>query len=332
MSDDRNEEAMSDNETYHARPEFSNSDASILAKPNGPQLFKAIKIDRTMRSEPTEAMDLGSMVHTDSLEPHTFWDRYVYAMEGLNRVSTAGKIAYLCFEENRSLGELYAMKPEGINRRTKLGREEYAAFLEIAGDRKVISNDDWDTAQAYLDFLNVNKEAKRTIVKPEDVAKAKRCSEALKSHNQIGELLRIPDAMIEKEFYFEWLGVPCRSKLDWCHLDASVILDIKTCQDASPAFNRTMWDRGYHRQAAFYRQAVLAMTGVECRFLFACVDTNKPHSVGLYEPDNDTLSRGHEECEALLIEYQTRYESGDWLQEWSKGIVPIGLPAYARKL
>jgi hypothetical protein len=109
----------------------------------------------------------------------------------------------------------------------------------------------------------------------------------------------------------------------------ALIIDVKTTQDCSPiGFSKSAADFGYYRQAWFYREAVRITTGIDCRFLFACVETTKPYSVACYEPSDAMMRAGENDAKALLAEYRYRYESNDWLQDWSKGINPLDLPKW----
>ncbi len=317
---------MNDNETYHALPGVSNSMLSVLAKDKGPQLFDVYFLSKTLKQPTSDAMDAGELVHCLTLEPDAFWDRYATMPQGLDRVRKAGEIAWKCFESNANIEDQYVLALTR-EKRTNEGKSAHATYDEWAGDREHISCDDWNQAVVWLGQLEANRGKK--IIKLDDYATALACADALRGHDQIGPILAIENAMIEKPLFFELDGVDCRCKPDWVSLDHALIVDVKTTQDASPkGFARSAADYGYYRQAAFYRKAVELLTGIECRFLFACVETTEPYAVACYEPDADMLRVGMADIMSLLAEYRYRFESGDWLQDWSRGIVPLALPTW----
>lgn len=317
---------METNEEYHAdTARLSNSMLSVLAKRNGPQLFDGYYVSKTLAiPEQTESMALGEMVHCLSLEPEEYINRFAFKPDGLDRVKVAGKAAWKAFESNRRLADLYVPKPD-ISRRTATGKEEYDA---IVLDRIVLEREDFD--QACYFFKELCRISDKTIVKLEDYETSEGCANAILTHDSL-DMLNTCEAMVEKRIDFELDGVPMRCKPDWVSLDLQLIIDIKTTQNAGPEFAKSASEFGYYRQAWIYRQAVRLQTGIDCRFLFACVETAKPYSVACYEPSDAMMLAGENDAMALLAEYRYRYETDDWLQEWSKGIVPLDLPAWFKQ-
>lgn len=94
------------NEDYHARTEVS---ASMLKKlDESPRLFEAYYVTKTITSKPSDAMRIGTAVHTAVLEPLDFDNRYVVCPD------------------------------ECSDRRTKA----YKEWAAMAGDREVLTMDD----------------------------------------------------------------------------------------------------------------------------------------------------------------------------------------------
>lgn len=77
------------NADYHSHEALSKSGTDDLDK--SPMHFKA---RREKPREETPAMAIGTAVHTLTLEPETFFDRYVVAPAGIDRRTTAGKTAW----------------------------------------------------------------------------------------------------------------------------------------------------------------------------------------------------------------------------------------------
>jgi exodeoxyribonuclease VIII len=314
------------NAQYHAdTTRLSNSMLNVLARKNGPQLFNGYYISKTLElPEQTESMLQGDVIHCLTTEPHEFNNRFADPIPGLNRIRVAGKAAWNCFELKLSLSQLYVAKPE-INRRTTEGRKEYELFLQLAGERTVLSPEDYLEAEAFLKALESTRG--KTLVSREQIEVGRSCAKALLAHDT-ASILEQP-AAIEQRIDFEIDGVPMRCKPDWFSSGLRLIIDIKSTQDASPeGFKKSADEFGYYRQAWLYREAVRLVYGIDCRFLFACVETSQPHSVACYEPTEAMMSQGENDLRALLSEYRYRYESGDWRQDWSKGINPMDLPTW----
>jgi len=188
---------------------------------------------------PTAAMLLGTLVHCAVLEPREFDKRYVAAPK--------------------------------INKRTKAGKEEWAAFVEDNADKTVITIEEHDTS-LYI----------------------ARC---VMAHPVAYDMLTGGDA----ERVFQWedenTGVKCKAKADY--VKGNVIADLKTAQDASPkGFAKACANFGYHWQDAHYSN------GSQCdRFVFIVVETSYPFVVGVYELDDEAKAIGQRSVESAINKY-----------------------------
>ncbi len=104
-------------EEYHAGPGVSKSDLDLIAR--SPAHYRAQK---AAPREATPAMIIGSAFHTATLEPEKF------DLE-------------------------FAVAPEGIDRRTKAGKEEWAAF-EAASAGKTVLKAEVGVVDDLKDFLD----------------------------------------------------------------------------------------------------------------------------------------------------------------------------------
>ena len=86
------------NAEYHASPEISKSGLDLVHR--SPLHFwnRYLNPDRIIEP-PTEAMVLGSALHTRVLEPHLFADEYAVAPEGIDRRTKEGKLRWADFEQ-----------------------------------------------------------------------------------------------------------------------------------------------------------------------------------------------------------------------------------------
>ena len=115
------------NEAYHAAPGISSSGLKLILR--SPAHYWAAYLDpQRERPESTPAMQLGTMIHSATLEPAT-------------------------------LGAGYYVLPEGLDRRTTAGKATYAAALLEAAGRILVSADDYRLAAAIADAVNTHHTA-----------------------------------------------------------------------------------------------------------------------------------------------------------------------------
>lgn len=231
-------------------------------------------MDRQLKIASEEALLVGRLVHTATLEPHLLDAEYVVA--------------------------------PSVDRRTKQGKAEYAAFLEGVGTRTVVSPSQMDLAQAIRD--------------------------AVRAHPLASEILAAAGAAAEVSQFWTTLGEPCKGRLDWLVPDWGgdpLIFDLKTTVDASPnGFARACANFKYHMQAYAYSEGYAQVTGVRPRFFFGAVEKEPPYDVALYELEEDAIDRGREIYLAAIETYQQAVQSGNW-PGYSDRVVRLSLPPWA---
>jgi hypothetical protein len=196
----------------------------------------------------------------------------------------------------------YAVAPE-VNKRTKDGKAEIAAF----------------------EAENANK----IILSKEDMADVLAMRDSVLSHPIASQILT--DGKPEESFY--WIdkntGQLCKCRTDYRRNDA-ILVDIKTTRDASPKeFQRSIYNFDYHTQAAMYLDGASICTGQSYdTFIFICVENSAPFSVAVYELDDSAILRGYERYRELLETY-ANYRAGkiEWCG-YPLEIQKITLPAW----
>jgi hypothetical protein len=273
---------------------------------------------------------MGHAVHCLALEPERFDERFAVVEKVLSANSTAGQIAAWLLDKNNE-GKIipWAGKPEGINRRTNLGKTQWANF-EADCKRNglaIASQEDIETALVYAQSVRG-----KTILDEQDHADAVACVQALNNHPQFAAIMAQP-RRVEVPFEFDLFGHRFKAKPDAIIDSMRLILDIKTTDDASP--HRWQWsavDYGYHRQQVIYQEALRQATGKKYRFYFAVVEKPKPSTrgipptVALYELKEESVLMGVEDTQDLVWQYERRTKENDWQQLYSDGIVPLRLP------
>ena len=252
------------NAAYHAHPAISKSGLDRINQ--SPALYLAWL---TEPRKETPALTLGSAAHAYILENPTFFDRY-------------------------------AVAPDGIDRRTKDGKAQWAEFETQANGK--------------------------TVIKGEDLQQIDRMAVSVWSHPSSQELLNEGRAEVSAFGNLWGVGVKCRP--DWLREDG-IVVDLKTTEDASPAaFPSSVAKWRYHCQSAFY-QDILAILGIKVTaFVFIAVEKSPPHAVGVYLLDDASIEAGREAYQRNLDTYKTCIETGSW-PAYSPAIETIQLPRWA---
>lgn len=134
---------------------------------------------------------------------------------------------------------------------------------------------------------------------------------------------------------FEYVGIKCKARLDRLSMDGPVILDLKKCQVGKAdqeSFSRSVWDYGYHIQAAFYCIAVKQVTGDWPLFTWVIIEDKPPHCVNVIDASDFDLMAGRREIENILREWKRANESGEYHGHIRRNVTCAGgLPAWVAK-
>lgn len=259
------------NQDYHQAPGISKSQLDRAAKG-----FLAWRHPAEISSA---ALNFGTAFHLAILEPHLF-------------------------------EEQVAVTPEGIDRRTKIGKAEWAAFQEEAAGRIVLSP-----------------------TEAEDLEKMK--NRVLK-HPKAVQLLRGGGRPEVSAFWKDSrTGLICKCRPDFVS-ESGVLVDLKTTQDASPSgFARACAKFRYHVQAAWYSNGwQIASGNTPKAFVFVAVEKTPPYGVGVYILAPEALEQGwrvaHQNLQEIK-EWMDAAHQWDWLENWgySEEIQEINLPNWA---
>ena len=260
-----------DNAAYHAHPAVSKSHLDLIAR--SPLHYWARYLDPDRKPvEPTPAMRLGTALHTHVLELDR-WDQEI-------------AVAPAC------------------DRRTKAGKEAYAAFQDAAAGKTVISADDAEQVQAM--------------------------ARAVFRHPGATMLLGLPGKAETTHMWTDaTYGVECKCRPDWLTDDGSIVVDLKTTKDASPrGFRRSIGDFRYQVQAAWYLHGLEQATGRRPdQFVFICVEKEPPYACAVYAADAEMIERGHQQAMADLGELAACRAADRW-PSYSDQIETIGLPGW----
>jgi hypothetical protein len=126
-------------------------------------------------------------------------------------------------------------------------------------------------------------------------------------------------------------GLTCKLRADRVSYDfaGGTIIDIKTCGDASlGAFQRHLYDMGYHNQGAHYLAGMHALGRQVRHYSIIAIESKAPHGINVFRLQDEAITAAAKENRRLIIRIAECMKTGTW-PGYSEGIVDIGLPRYA---
>lgn len=255
------------NSDYHAHPAVSKSDLDLIHRSPMHYLYR-----KEHPQKPTLALITGSVVHKMVLEPETFADEYIIAPT--------------------------------LDRRTRAGKEEWAAFEQEAAGRTIITGD--------------------MLTLAENIA------EAVSHHKTARALLTGGKAETSHFWTDVRTGMECKCRPDYLRAGGFCV-DFKTTQDASPeAFERAAYNYRYHVQAYWYLEGLKNCGGLADSFVFIAAEKEPPYAVAVYYADELMLRLGEQEARADL-ELLAKCRSTNLYHGYSESIQPMSLPRWAAR-
>ncbi len=257
----------------------------------------AVIIDATMPAAQYHATDAVSASLLKQIAKSPAHARaYLQQQQEPTAAMLFGTAFHTCVLESERFAEDYAVF-EG-DKRTKAGKEAYEAL--VASGKTIITATDYATITAM--------------------------ASAIGDHPAASKLVR-GDGQTEVSMFWEddETGLQCKCRPDiWiAQGTGSVIVDLKTTEDASPeGFARSIQTYGYGIQAAHY----LAGSGADA-FIFVAVEKKAPYAVAVYELDPLSL----EICEAKrrsLLEYWANCRKAEMYPAYSDECQLISLPGW----
>lgn len=131
-------------------------------------------------------------------------------------------------------------------------------------------------------------------------------------------------------------GVLCKYRADIINEKHRIVADLKTTRDGSPQrFPKSIYDFGYHIQAAHYLEGVRAHGIDVAEFVLIVVEKEPPYSVSLFRiNDQDiegrvsAINRGRADRLAMLEIWRACRARNHW-PDWGEEIIDIDLPRWA---
>jgi hypothetical protein len=248
--------------TYRNTEGISASDIKWILPPRTPAHYYAYKTGLIKREE-TRALVLGTLCHLAVLEPE-------------------------------QLPTAFAVRPAGLDFRTKDGK----AWRDAQGDKPILD----ETEAAMLDGM----------------------SKSVAAHPAAAALL--DGAQREVSLFKEHrTGLKLKGRLDV--LGDGYVADVKTAEAGDVGgFASAVFRYNYHVQAAMYCQ----LAGVE-RFSFITVEKVAPFAVAVYDLSAKAIQVGLNSLNYALDTIALCEEAGEW-PAYASEVQALDLPAWAYKL
>jgi len=199
-----------------------------------------------------------------------------------------------------------AVSPFGIDRRTKAGKELWAAFEADTKGKTLITTDDADQVMAM--------------------------GRAVYSHPAAAMLLNLPGKAETSHFYSDpVLGLELKCRPDWLTNDGKIVFDLKTTEDASPrGFAKSVAQWRYWVQAGFYVNVLEGATGIRPeQFIFVCVEKKAPYAVSVMAADQEMIEQGWRQALRELDLLATCKKTNAW-PGYSDQIETVSLPSWLK--
>lgn len=359
------------NDEYHKGPGVSKSGLDLIAK-SPAHYYHAVNAANDNDREPTVAQAFGTAFHTLLLEPDVFKAEYVVELcredwqdaiddretlvkmvrelnetrlprlsvtggksELINRicdadskytpadfsVSKTDELKYILEELNKSRTGLYS---------TTGNAAELAKILRSEGQTFQL----WSEVKAEFAASVEGK----TILSKDQYDQLMSMRDAVYAHPAACGLLSLPGKAEQSVYWTDpETGVLCRCRPDFWAMQARIIVDLKTCLDASPeGFSKSLYNWRYHVQDVMYREGCEAATGEQQQFVFlavekdACVVNGQSKGVAVYVLDDESRNAGLKEYRQSLGNYAACLQSGEW-PGYMNDVQSISIPGWGIK-
>lgn len=194
--------------------------------------------------------------------------------------------------------------------------------------RAVLSKSGSCAGKKYKEFAAANA-GKRLLKDTEPLA------EMLTRLRECREAMSLLKCYGETQFTIRWhddeFGVLRRARLDrFISPPDPLCLDLKTARRTDPkGFSSDAYNFGYHRQAAWYQDAIEALYGYRPPFVFLVVKNSPGYGVELVELDETFLELGRNQNRRILARYAECLHTDTWKSKTHGQILKLSAPNWA---
>ena len=210
-----------------------------------------------------------------------------------------GRAVHKAALEPRAFTEAFTVAPEGLDRRTREGKAQWAALVNSG--LAVLSAGEFGLCLALQAAVRADPEA--------------------------AAYLRGGEAEVCLQWTDPIFGFACKGLVDF--VGDGLLVDLKTTRDASPwGFGRECYNLKYHCQLAHYAQGYEFQYGKRPRVVLIAVEKDGPLAVQCYEIPEDVLTLGRATVDGLFQTLKDCRASGQW-HGYGVGTMQLQLPKWA---
>jgi hypothetical protein len=163
----------------------------------------------------------------------------------------------------------------------------------------------------------------------DDSARIRGMIAAVRRHPLASKMMRDGVPEVTVTWQDSETDLPCKIRGDWWAERLRMVIDAKSCFDASPdAFRKDVARYRYHVQDALYRSGFAAAGKQIDHFVFVAVEKEPPYAVGVYSLDPDGIGRGYTRARIEIDRMAECVSRNDW-PAYSTSIQTLELPPWA---
>lgn len=297
------------NEAYHSGPGVSKSKLDAIAV--SPLNYWDQHVNPNREPRPYKhAFAVGDGTHKLVLEPGTFEKTYGVGFDKSAHPDALDTVDQLKQALNERGLPARGTKPELI---------------------RLLQEDDPDAKIMAVLEAEHNARLKDKILMPASDYKNMLCMlQAVQMHHTAGGLLR--NASVEQSFFWtDSHGTLRKCRTDAITWDGQFVVDLKTTDDVSEyGFGRTIAQRRYHVQAAWYLDILQGLYGNDAPTGWAIIAAQKkrPFDVAVHELTEDQIQIGRLLYQRDLAVLRACEASNHWPGVDGGSIIQARLPAY----
>lgn len=217
-----------------------------------------------------------------------------------------GKAVHKYVLEKDDFFNEFAVEPF-CDKRTKEGKAKWLLFQDQNEDKDIISADDFQKIQEMREALYNTPFAKQLLSGQKELS-------FFSKDEETGLMMKCrPDCITQ-------IG------------DAHILLDYKSCQDASSeVFMKSAISLAYDLQMAYYKDIMDKVTGHEHSVIFIAQEKTPPYAVNILEANEYFIKSGKDMYRTYLNLYKECSDSGNWYGFVNGEINSLGLPNWLQK-
>jgi hypothetical protein len=252
--------------------------------------------------------------------PAHFWHWMTSPAEASTKAMHIGTATHLAvFEPQKWDDEIVVVPPEAPKKPTKAQMEAKKP------------SEDAVTAIAWWKEFYAKHEGK-IILSQEENQEVNAMAAMVRGNKEVEPYLIHPSAKVEVSIVstekVKGLDIVCKGRCDLITMDNTVIVDLKTTEDASAeGFSKSFMSYGYWMQAAHYI-AICRASGIPIeKFIFIAVEKNPPYCTALYELDAASLEKAFAIRQRLLENLSDCIARNEF-PAYTKGTQSLTLPPW----